>query len=1178
MQRIAAFLVAVACLWPALISRVQAAACDSIEHTPTLIFVVDTSGSMELRPDCVCPSNASSCTECMPNCYANPSGKSRWSIALEALTGQWPVYQCETYPRTDSNFFTYDLNYISPYHRPWRCASNPAVSCPYPGGQNADGVIDSYGLRLELGLMTFDSMGTWKGGPDQVHDNLTEFSETESQSENGLWSYGPQGSAIENAPRDRGANSVDDRYVGKLMFPGCQSPYRFDTGVRGENAATGALVRPYSDLDPADREKTNIESINGNIQTALLYTRPYGGTPIAAALDDLYYYSKKATEADELGTCRKRYALLITDGIPDDDWRTRSGCGCDSFQECCEVLGGSNCATTTDAAYDPDNFQCPYPKPAEVARALVCGYNPLSCADGVLEQLFVVGFALGGTPPDILNEMASEGSRDGALYREALFADDLETLKTKLGTILNSLAKPPVSRTVSAFAMSSGSQIAQYEFVAGYQANAKGRYTGILERKQTVCKDGVPTPLTLIDEKDRFHVVLNSDTPPERKIWTTLPKTNVTADAYLYKGTAGAPCGSDGCEKVVFSSVKITPEVLGITGTPEEAAATHDLVVNWITGNDREPGEQLSSIRHSSPVVEGPPLLDIADQAYNAFRARPEVANRPLVVYIATNDGVLHAFSAEAYAASATSPHSGAKLVDGEEIWGFVPPYLLSELNGARTSPSPNILDGTAVVKDLFFSRHAKQALSGENYHTVLAVGLTGEGKGEVGTGKGYVALDVTDPLDCAKDPPGDNCGFLWQFTDKDMGIVYGRPALAQVMINWEGTLMERAIAILPGGTTGIVSGACNSARNESGSSVTKSISVLGGSDDISHRSKVRCWKNNTDGTPIGRAVYIIDVATGILLKKIDSTVFPSPVIGTPSVFQGDVGAIATRAFVSDADGFIWRIDLSRPDPMLGRPKEGWTATAFHDMFWYQASEEGYYKGQPSKEPPVLSVDSQGRVVVIHASGHVKETDFDTLDDFHTVVSLTEQGDFSTTVLELDTIRAAVNWELRLAESEMVTGPLELFDKKLLFSSYIKLPDSLNKCDCGKSRLYAVDYLQRDPVSPNGSSPTYKPTPIDLGSPYNLPLASGELRGLQFMGVALSKTPQCVSLSPEPDPNFPDQKRVPVPLTPAASSVNLKVTASGGDMEQGSSLASKTFTVPAPQMTTTIKSYGPSCD
>ena len=61
--------------------------------------------------------------------------------------------------------------------------------------------------------------------------------------------------------------------------------------------------------------------ISDTIQRALLKTRPYGGTPIAASLDDLYYHLKHDV-SDQFGSCRNRFALLMTDGYPDDDYRS----------------------------------------------------------------------------------------------------------------------------------------------------------------------------------------------------------------------------------------------------------------------------------------------------------------------------------------------------------------------------------------------------------------------------------------------------------------------------------------------------------------------------------------------------------------------------------------------------------------------------------------------------------------------------------------------------------------------------------------------------------------------------------------------------------------------------------------------------------------------------------------
>jgi hypothetical protein len=390
---------------------------------------------------------------------------------------------------------------------------------------------------------------------------------------------------------------------------------------------------------------------------------------------------------------------------------------------------------------------------------------------------------------------------------------------------------------------------------------------------------------------------------------------------------------------------------------------------------------------------------------------------------------------------------------------------------------------------------------------------------------------------------------------------------------------MERAIAILPGGSATPGSGSANSARDSSGT-VFKSLNQIGGSPTIFHRSAVRNWPSTvsswpeyTDDVYPGRAVYIVDVETGVLIKKIGHTVFPSPVVGTPSVFQGDVGAIATRAFVSDVDGVIWRIDLSGSDPLPNNPKDGWTARPFHDMFWYRQ----YNQGMPSNEPPVLSVDAQGRVVVIHGSGYIDESDFNARDDVHTVVSLTEQGDFSGTTVDVESIRAAVNWELRLEASEMVTGPVELFDKVVLFSSYKKQPETNDDCDCGKSRLYALDYMKRDTGLQNSSDPTYEPTRVNLGSPFNLDKSATDLKDYIFMGVSLKKSLECISLTSVADA-YLGQMRVPIPTAQTSPAVQLVVTASGGDKQQGSSLGSKTYTGPSPQSNTAIKSYGAACE
>src|SRR5262249_3115553 len=151
------------------------------------------------------------------------------------------------------------------------------------------------------------------------------------------------------------------------------------------------------------------------------------------------------------------------------------------------------------------------------------------------------------------------------------------------------------------------------------------------------------------------------------------------------------------------------------------------------------------------------------------FRRRSDIASRPTVVFVGTNDGVLHCFAAEDFRVGTRT------LRAGEEIWGFVPPALLSRLESATASHQV-LLDGTPVVHDVFYRRlpgslPTSDPASSASYRTVLVMGLRGGGNA-------YFALDITNPL-----VPD----FLWQFTDRYMGSTFARPAVGQVLIEAGG-------------------------------------------------------------------------------------------------------------------------------------------------------------------------------------------------------------------------------------------------------------------------------------------------------------------------------------------------------------------------------------------------------
>jgi type IV pilus assembly protein PilY1 len=223
-------------------------------------------------------------------------------------------------------------------------------------------------------------------------------------------------------------------------------------------------------------------------------------------------------------------------------------------------------------------------------------------------------------------------------------------------------------------------------------------------------------------------------------------------------------------------------------------------------------------------------------------------------------------------------------------------------------------------------------------------------------------------------------------------------------------------------------------------------------------RTGRRCWAGTA-----GRSLFVVDVATGELLRQFTSIDgISSPITGGVSLFSGDTGQMATRAFVVDADGVLWRLDMSVPDPTQ------WTFTPMHDLFW----ADGALAGQPVYDPPVVSVDNQGNPVVVVGGG-----DQDNLEGSAPtrVVSVTEIVDHTVSP---SPSRAVINWEVRMQPGEQVTGPMVLYANYVYFGTFWSNPDPLNACAYGTSRIWGLHYLN------NGGTP---PTPYTSGAAGRFP-------------------------------------------------------------------------------------------
>jgi type IV pilus assembly protein PilY1 len=258
---------------------------------------------------------------------------------------------------------------------------------------------------------------------------------------------------------------------------------------------------------------------------------------------------------------------------------------------------------------------------------------------------------------------------------------------------------------------------------------------------------------------------------------------------------------------------------------------------------------------NSQPVYVRQPFFDYVDAGYDTFKAAN--ASRTPIVYVASNDGMLHAF----YAGVSTTDPQG-----GNEAWAFIPREVLPRLHKLADTNWAKLheytVDATPTAGDVF---------DGTSWHTIVIGGLN---KG----GRAYYALDVTNPAS----PKA-----LWEFkatttcfssankfSDCDLGYSYGNPVITK----------------LPSGKWVVmVTSGYNNVSPGNGQGYLYILDAMTGE------------VLNKIGTGVG------DTATPSGLAKIRNWVD-----GTPSVNN-----TTSRVYGTDLMGNVWRFDLSTAAPTV---------------------------------------------------------------------------------------------------------------------------------------------------------------------------------------------------------------------------------------------------------------------
>ncbi len=371
------------------------------------------------------------------------------------------------------------------------------------------------------------------------------------------------------------------------------------------------------------------------------------------------------------------------------------------------------------------------------------------------------------------------------------------------------------------------------------------------------------------------------------QLWSAFDSLNVAAATYetrriYYKGRVGS--GATAAQGLqLFNYTNLTADGLNthfdsicsrtsapaqctaLSGTQLTALNNGTNLVNYLRGERTNESSVfrarkgvLGDIVNASPVFVGAPPFKYADEGYADFVR--DNASRAKTVYVAANDGMLHAFSADSEGG-------------GTERWAYIPSVVMPNLYLLANTDYANkhryFVDGSPIVADV--------ADSSGNWRTILVGGLN---KG----GKAYYALDVTNPSSPA---------LLWEFdtsNDSDLGYSYGTPIITKIKVKDETTSTTNKIVYKQVWTVMFSSG----------------------------------YNNHTgSGTGVG-ALYVVDANTGALIKKIQTTVDKAGVdvgVGSTDTPSGlgkinvwvdsETDNLARRAYGGDLLGNLWRFDFN---------------------------------------------------------------------------------------------------------------------------------------------------------------------------------------------------------------------------------------------------------------------------
>jgi type IV pilus assembly protein PilY1 len=302
---------------------------------------------------------------------------------------------------------------------------------------------------------------------------------------------------------------------------------------------------------------------------------------------------------------------------------------------------------------------------------------------------------------------------------------------------------------------------------------------------------------------------------------------------------------------------------VSLTHSSNKFDATNTSITAGTLGVTTE-DERKSVINFIYGYDYSPTIGDKRDWILGAIiHSRPIVVrySSQTVIFAGSNDGMLHAFDDS----------------DGKELWTFIPPPLLPYLSALHLGGAQWFVDGSPKV---YLGTDKK----------ILVFGLR---RG----GKCYIALDITNPT---------SPEFLWMITPDKIYKKTDPPVSStdygQLAQSWSNPQIGKI---------------------DNGTADGQWVAFIGGGYDSENQDQENPYTSVPDNW--GRAVYIVDISDGSLIKRFSSADAGYSTTMTYSI-PSDIAKVDTdgdgkidKFYVGDMGGRMWRFDIT------GSDKTRWT-------------------------------------------------------------------------------------------------------------------------------------------------------------------------------------------------------------------------------------------------------------